>query len=83
MSAQNEDNITNISLPAIERKDLHSLLEKYGLLTPFMQSTQHCASCSAVLKDANIGALLVRGGSLITYCNSPDCIEVAMQESNK
>lgn len=83
MTAQNEGNHTKISLPAIERKDLHKLLEKYGLLTPFMQSTQLCASCSVVLNDANMGALLVRGGSLVTYCNSHECIEVAMQESGK
>lgn len=83
MTAQNEGNFTNISLPAIERKDLHGLLEKYSLLAPFMQSTQLCASCSAVLNDANMGALLVRRGSLVTYCNLPECIEVAMQESRQ
>ena len=83
MRAQQIGNSTNVSLPAIERKDLHGLLEKYGLLTSFMQGTLLCESCAAVLHDANMGALLVRGGGLVPFCNSPDCIEQAMQERGK
>lgn len=83
MTAQDQGNSINVSLPAIERKDLHGVLEKYGLLTPFMQGTLRCSSCSAILNDTNMGALLVRGDSLVVYCNSPECIEVAMQKAGK
>jgi hypothetical protein len=83
MTTQQDGKNTNVSLPAIERKDLHGLLEKYVLLTSFTQGTLLCTSCSAVLNDANMGALLVRGGTLVPFCNSPECIEVAMQERGK
>lgn len=83
MTHEQDGNGTNVSLPAIERKDLHALLEKYGLLTSFMQGTLLCTSCAALLSDANMGALLVRGGNLVPFCNNPECIEQAMQERGK
>ena len=83
MTTPHENSGTNVSLPAIESKHLHGFLEKYGLLAPLMQGSLHCTSCSVVLNDANIGALLVRSGSLIAYCNSATCIEVAMGERGK
>ncbi len=83
MTGQKDGKSTNVSVPAIERKDLHGLLEKNDLLTAFIGGTLLCASCAKVLNDANMGALLVRGGGLVPFCNSPDCIEEALQERSQ
>ena len=79
----NEDANQEYALPAVERKDLYHLLDSHGLLSPFMTSELFCASCGKVLDDENIGALLVNKGLLIPYCNSPECIDIAMLEHEK
>lgn len=68
-----------VSVPAIERADLRPILEKYQLLAAFEEGTLLCASCSGPLRQETIGALLVKQGQLIPYCNLTDCIEEAME----
>ena len=79
--AENRDPAsTNVSVPAIERKDLRALLERYGVLTAFVAGQLHCKSCGRVLDDSNMGALLVRAGLLVPFCSSSECIDEAMRE---
>ncbi len=74
---------TKFVLPAIERKDLHALLNTHGLLGIFSDHKLLCTSCAIRLVEANMGALLVRGGTLIPFCNRAECIEEALQERDK
>jgi hypothetical protein len=67
MTTRQDGNRTNVSLPAIERKDLHILLEKYGLVTSLMEGALLCTSCATVLRDGNMGVLLVRGE--VVWCS--------------
>jgi hypothetical protein len=69
---------TSVSLPAIERKDLRGLLEAHGLLGPIEQGEVQCASCGTRLAITNLGALLVRGSTLVAFCNQAECLEEAM-----
>ena len=83
MTDRDDNKATSISLPAIERKDLRGVLDKYGLLDLFMQNNLQCASCGSVLDETNMGALVVRQGRLVPYCNASECIDKVMSERKK
>jgi hypothetical protein len=76
------DAMQEMSLPAIERKDLHPMLAKYGLLDAFSKGGLLCASCATPLSEATFGALLVRNGVLVPFCKIVDCLEAALREKS-
>jgi len=68
------------NLPAIKDAELRIILDKFNLSAKVDSGEILCSSCDKKIEWENIGALLVSNGTLVIYCDSPECIEEVSKE---
>ena len=68
---------TKIQIPAIHDKDLRIILEKFSLLEKFEKGEIRCSLCNKPITIENLFALKIVNGTLIFFCDEPNCIELA------
>ncbi len=69
-----------IQVQAIRDRDLHSILERYEMFDSMEHGNLTCTSCTTVLTWENLGAILVKGGSLVLCCTLSECIDAVANE---
>lgn len=65
-----------VEIHAIKDRDLRNVLGHFGLSERIDKGELMCESCSQTLTWDNLGALLIREGSLLAFCSLPACIDV-------
>jgi hypothetical protein len=66
-----------IEVSAVRDRDLRPILDRYDLSEKVDKGELTCESCSQTLMWENLGALLVKEGGLLLFCNLSECIEEA------
>lgn len=69
-----------VELLSIRDRDLREILQHYGLSESIDEGIAQCFSCADTITWDNIGALLVKGGTLVICCNLSECIDMATKE---
>ena len=66
-----------VEIPAVRDRDLRGILDRFGLSEKMDKGELTCEPCSRTLTWENLGALLVKGGELLLFCNLSECIAEA------
>ena len=70
----------DMELPAIRDNELRAVFDRFDLADKVDSGVLLCASCSKIIEWENIGALLVKNGTLEIYCDTSECIEEVSKE---
>ena len=72
-----------IEVPSVRDKDLLPILDRFGLSEAIQRSEVLCHSCQRAVGTDNVGALIVRGASLLISCELSECIEALAEADNE
>ena len=71
-----------IHIPAIHDDDLAKILEKHGLAEKLKSGELHCTYCNEIITIENLYAIFWKNDLPNFVCDSPDCINKAMNQEN-
>ena len=69
-----------VEIPAVLDKDLMGILKHFDLEEKLKEGALDCEGCLNSLSWDNLGAIMVKGNTLLLYCNLSECIESATHE---
>ena len=65
-----------ITLNAIKDSDLKKVLEEYSIFKRIIDKEILCKCCNDVISLENFGAIHVKNGKLIIFCNNIECLDL-------
>jgi len=68
-----------IDVLAVRDRDLRRIFDRFKLSEKMDKGQLTCELCSGLLTWENIGALLVRGETLLVCCSVSECLEEAVK----
>jgi len=67
----------DIHVLSVQDRDLRPILGHFGLDVSIDEHRSHCATCSRFITWENLGAIRVKGDTLILYCDLSECLDAA------